>query len=206
MVEIARTVFEPLGYKVVYTTMPWSKALKDTETGMFTAVVGAAHEDCENFVFPGEWQGATELAYYVRSDNPWKFAGIPSLDGKKLGVILDYSYSEEIDKYLEGNPNALWAIGDLPLQKNFASLKKGDLDVVLSTKTVGDYILSEMKLTDDIMVAGSDGELDGVYIAFSPANPKSKDYAKMLDEGMKRIREDGTLARILKKYGVKDWK
>ncbi len=205
MIDIARAVFEPLGYKVEYSVLPWTKALKETENGKFTAVVGAAHEDAEGFIFPQKAQGVSELAFFVRQDDGWKYSGISSLKGKKLGVILDYSYGSDIDEFLKDNPDAKWAFGDLPLIKNFTALSKGDIDVVLATKAVGEYTVNEIKLNDNIRIAGTDESLDAVYVAFSPKNPKSKEYAKMLDEGMEKIRKNGTLTKIMSKYGMQDW-
>ncbi len=206
MIEIARAVYEPLGYKVVYVTMPWTKALKETEDGAYSAVVGAALEDAEGFVFPKESQGQSSLTFYVRAGDTWKFSDIKSLEGKKLGVILDYSYGADMDEFLKDNPDAKWAFGDLPLQKNLAALKKGEIDIVLATTAVGEYTIQQMGMTSDIVAAGTDGSPDDVFIAFSPKNAKSAEYAKLLDEGMKKIRDNGTLAKILAKYGMKDWK
>jgi polar amino acid transport system substrate-binding protein len=45
-----------------------------------------------------------------------------------------------------------------------------------------------------------------VYIAFSPGNPKSQEYAQILSKGIQQLRASGELATILKKYGMSDWK
>ncbi|SFV56538.1 ABC transporter, periplasmic domain [hydrothermal vent metagenome] len=46
---------------------------------------------------------------------------------------------------------------------------------------------------------------DNVYLAFSPNNPHSKEYAKILSEGINTLRKSGELDKILAKYGLHDW-
>lgn len=55
------------------------------------------------------------------------------------------------------------------------------------------------------MDAGSVGPTEN-FIAFSPVNPKSREYAAILDRGMAEMRASGRLRQILQRYGVKDWK
>ena len=46
---------------------------------------------------------------------------------------------------------------------------------------------------------------DSIFVAFSPANAKSKDYAQILGQGMDELRRSGKLKAILSKYGMEDW-
>jgi len=45
-----------------------------------------------------------------------------------------------------------------------------------------------------------------LFIAFSPKNPKSQEYAKLLSEGTAALRASGELRKILAKYGLSDWR
>ncbi len=60
-------------------------------------------------------------------------------------------------------------------------------------------------IEDAVESAGQVGAPEPVFIAFSPANPRAKEYARILDEGMKKLRSSGRLEKILGKYGIKDW-
>ncbi|MEK2644629.1 transporter substrate-binding domain-containing protein [Bdellovibrio sp. BCCA] len=44
-----------------------------------------------------------------------------------------------------------------------------------------------------------------LYVGFSPNNPKSKIYAKILNQGIDDLRRSGELRRILEKYNLEDW-
>jgi polar amino acid transport system substrate-binding protein len=43
-------------------------------------------------------------------------------------------------------------------------------------------------------------------MAFSPKNPKSKEYAKLLSAGIEQMRLSGELSKILAKYQLTDWR
>jgi polar amino acid transport system substrate-binding protein len=59
---------------------------------------------------------------------------------------------------------------------------------------------------DRFRSAGTFGAPSKIYIAFSPANHKSKEYARILSEGIVSLRASGELKEILGKYGLDDWK
>ena len=44
-----------------------------------------------------------------------------------------------------------------------------------------------------------------VHFAFAPDNPRAPDYARLLDEGVARLRESGGLAASMARYGLEDW-
>jgi len=49
-------------------------------------------------------------------------------------------------------------------------------------------------------------DFSDIYIAFSPKNPNSKKYAKILSDGMLEIKRSGELQKILDKYSIKSKK
>ena len=67
------------------------------------------------------------------------------------------------------------------------------------------YALSQMGKAGAFDVAGELGDSE-VFIAFSPAKKESAEYAKILTDGLKKLRETGELKKILAKYGLEDWK
>jgi len=44
-----------------------------------------------------------------------------------------------------------------------------------------------------------------IYMAFS-STPAGVKYAKLFDEGLKQMRSSGALAKLLKGYGMNDWR
>ena len=80
-------------------------------------------------------------------------------------------------------------------------------------KAVFIYTANAMGVWDEIEVAGVDPitskealDESKLYIAFSHRNPKSKQYAKLITDGIEQMRLSGELSEILAKYGLTDWR
>jgi polar amino acid transport system substrate-binding protein len=191
--------------------MEWQKAVEETRRGRYTAVVGALKNDAPGFVFPPNAQGAAQSVFFVKKGASWKYAGVDSLKKVKVGVIEGYSYNDEVDAYIaahKGKPGVLVATGDAPLQVLIEHLMKGDIDTFIEDPSVFANYCGTKKLfnvLDIIKDAGACGPKEKIYIAFSPANPKSKDYAAALSAGLGEMRKSGELKKLLAKYYLKDW-
>jgi polar amino acid transport system substrate-binding protein len=80
------------------------------------------------------------------------------------------------------------------------------INTVLEDSNVATKKIADMGIGDKVKIAGSTGDPDDLFIAFSPANPNSAAYAEALGNGVDALRASGRLAEILKKYGLSDWK
>lgn len=212
LIEIAQDIFKKAGHSVDYKTMNWTRSVESTRKGKYTAIASAAKGDAPDFVFPEKEQGLSRYAFYVTKGNSWRYTGVGSLKKVKLGLIQDYDYGAEVNRYIENNKDeslVQFATGDDALERNINKAKLGRIDVILEDEFVFLLKALEMGKADFFVNAGYDTgpvEENMVYVAFSPSNPKSKEYAKILSDGMAEIRETGTLKNILSKYGLKDWK
>ncbi|MFP4475628.1 MAG: substrate-binding periplasmic protein [Desulfatibacillaceae bacterium] len=207
MVEITRTIFQPLGHQVVYRNVEWVKAIEQTREGEYTGIIAAYKEDAPDFVFPENELGISAQYFFVRKGDPWRWAGFPSLQGKKVGIIEAYSYGEKMDAHIAEHPERfVVAGGDDPLGDLLERLMNGSVDSILEDPNV--FMLKAMRfyLTDKVERAGQFGEAENAYIAFSPKLPESEEYARILSEGLDDLRESGELDAILADYGLKDWK
>lgn len=210
MLDIAKAVFEPLGHKVVYSTTPWDKALAECRTGKCTGVIGASTDDAPDLVYPVEELGQSIQFFCVKAGSPWKYAGPASLKAVKLGIIKDYAYFKELDDYIKANPaGVVFGTGDAPLEMNLTRLAQGELGAVVDDRSVLKYTLARMSLQGKVTIAPAAAEATKparLYIAFSPKNPKSGEYARTLADGLAELRKSGQLQKILAKYGLTDWK
>jgi polar amino acid transport system substrate-binding protein len=207
MIDIARAVFEPLGYKVVYEQVPWVRAVQHTRVGQAHAVVGALKGDAPDFVFPEEEQGKIVNAFYVLDSTAWRYRGIESLRSVRLLAISDYAYFDELDAYIVKNPALVSLVhGDAVIEQMVQMLLRKRVDVLVEDKAVMQFFLSENSQSAARLRLAGEGSEEAAYIAFSPAMPDSATFARLLSEGTKRLRQSGELARILAVYGLTDWK
>ncbi len=211
MIEIAQQVFRKAGYTVVYRNVEWTKAVEETRKGTYTAIVGGARSDSPDFVFPDRALGKSHTIFFVKKGTAWKYSGMDSLRKIRLGVADGYSYNDEIDRYIaanKGKPGLFIAGGDTPVRELIDKLMKGGIDAFIEDPGVyGNYCGTRglMNVLGAIQTAGESGTAEKIYIAFSPANSRSKTYAATLSKGLDRMRMSGELKKILEKYYVKDW-
>lgn len=205
MIEIAKAVFEPAGHKVDYQTLNWARAIADSRTGTYTGIVGAAKTDAPDFTYPDNALGGSSSCFYVKSSSPWVYAGVDSLKAITLGITKDYTYGDPLDAYVKSNPGKLQVLaGDDTLEKNLKLVEMDRTGAFIDDVNVVSYHMKENNISS-IKQAGC-LEVTPSFIAFSPANVKSKEYAKMLSDGVATLRQSGKLKVILDRYGLADWK
>lgn len=206
VIEIAKIIFEEAGHTVDYQTLNWARAIADTRSGVYTAIVGANVSDAPDFVFPRVEQGQSKMCFYVSKTSSWTYSGIDSLKSIKLGIAKDYAYFDELDEYIAKNPTLVNTLaGDDTLDKNIKMVTLGRIGAFIDDEAVVESFIADSPNKGEIKQAGC-SEADPIYIAFSPANPKAKEFAELLSSGIEKLRSSGKLKDILSNYGLEDWK
>ena len=208
MVELANKIFQPKGYTVDYQLMPWTRALATVKKGEADCVIGAYATDAEGFLFPQESWGMDSINVFVNTGDKWKYHTPMDLLTRKVAIIQDYSYSTDLDAFIDKNPAAFdKAVGVDALDKNIHKLVAGRVDTLIESKTVLLSSLVDLKLENKLTSAGNITEPLPLYIACSPANPeRSKQLLAIVDEQTKALRKSGEFEKILQKYHLTDWK
>lgn len=206
MVDIAREILEAEGYNVEYVNLSWARALQLTREGHMDAVVGAFVTDAPDFVFPDVPLGRSQMTFFTHAENDWNYQGPDSLKDQTLLAINGYSYTEELDQYIReyrGSQGRVWILsGPAPLDRAIQLLNQRRTDVLVEDHDVMAWALKDsMAGTSNPREAGQLNETE-VYIAFSPAKPDAKELARVLTEGTHRLRKNGRIDQIMKKYGL----
>ncbi len=215
-IEIARTIFEKAGHQLTYEIAPWSRALKLAQKGQIAAVVGVSREEAPELVFPEQEFGISVISFFVRKGYAWHFTGVKSLETENVGIMADDAYGTALDAYFKKNRNTD-RVQEIraaePLLLNIRKLLRGRIDVILEDKAVFIETARSMGVLEKTEYAGIDPirseedlEESKLYMAFSPKNPKSKEYAKILSNGIEEMRLRGELDAILAEYGLTDWR
>lgn len=209
MIDLARKIAQANGHTINYQNMPWDDALAAVRKGTYDCVAGAAHDDADDFMFPDASWGKSQNAFFAMAESPWRFNGIASLDSMRLAVLESYSYSDELDAYIEahkGDGKVIVISGIRRATMNAVSqLVARKADVFVEDGNVMRQTLNTMQMSDRVVNVGTLDELTDIYIACTPANPRGKEYAKMFSDGLIKLRASGELQTILAGYGLKDW-
>lgn len=202
-VDLARKIFEPLGYKVDYIIMPWARALEESRQGRIDAVVGANEGDDPTLVYPREGIFFINDGIYVLESSPLEFSDMDSLNGYRLGVIKDYGYSEKVQNYMAAHRNIPGAVqevaGETALEQNIKKLLAGRIDALVDSAAVVSYTLGKMGIEEKVRNIGlvPQGE---VYLGFSPARPDAGRLAAEFDKGIENLRSTGELQNMYAPY------
>lgn len=204
-IEIARRIFEPRGYIVEYTLMPWARALSLIRNGDIDAVIGANKNDDPTLLFPHAPLARMTDDFYVLKNKAFVYDGVHSLKNQRLGVIADYGYSDAVEKLLRDGgaiPGIVQQVGgDRALEQNIRKLLAGRIDVLIESRIVMDRKMRLMGVTDQIRRIGGVPQ-GNIYLAFSKHRAASPDLVRIFDEGIKTLQADGTLTLLYSQYGV----
>lgn len=215
MIEIARQAFKKHNIDVEYKILPWSRAVSATRKNKYTAIVGATSGDAPDFVFPVYAQGLSIMGFYTHKQSSWTYKNMYSLSDVTLGAISDYSYSDEVDAYIETHKKDRRLVqlvsGEKALELNVKKLRNKRVDAVIEDINVLGNFLTETDQESALREAGILDYRRGykeqlLYVAFSPKHPKAREYARILGDETRLMRESGQLQKILDDYGLQDWK
>ena len=210
ILDIATEIFAEAGHTVEYVILPWTRAITSTRTGKYNAIAACYQSEAPDFIFPDEEQGLGTNNLFVHRDSTWNYNGINSLKTVTLGIIQDYSYGEELDAYIEENKDNSSLIsvtaGDNALETLIKQLNGRRIGVMIEDKLVAQFNIASLGYADKIKSIAVVSDPEQLWIGFSPADPKSAEYAEILSDGMVQFRESGKLNTILEKYGLSDWK
>lgn len=203
-VEVLQTIFEAEGIKIDYQTMPYTEALDAAREGKVGAVIGANEKEGHGLLFPKLPIGEPQVCLLTRAKDNIEWQSIRTLSGKKLGVIKGYSYWDGLDSYIAHSKDIVSEEGDAPLDVLFAKLESGEISVLAETEPVLLWHLRTTKKDRNDFKAIYKHVPDPIFVAFSN-DEQGKSYCALFDKGLKSLRTSGALAKILAKYGMKDW-
>lgn len=205
-VDLARRVFEPLGYRVRYIVVPWARAVDDVRQGRVDAVIGANTADDSTLVFPRESLCRVSDDFYALREKRFSMASFDDLRHKRVGIVSDYGYGEKTRAFLARHHRQAGMVqvvsGEDALDQNIKKLRAGRIDVLVEAGLIMDDKLKVLDLTDRIIRIGSFPQ-GFVYLAFSPVDSRSRALAALYDAGIARLRVSGGLAEIYGRYGLK---
>ncbi|MCG8612879.1 MAG: ABC transporter substrate-binding protein [Pseudomonadales bacterium] len=207
-VDIIKAALAVSGIKVNYRNMTYDRALVEVREGRVDAAAPILKEEAPDFVYPGEPVSATEYCFYTLSDHKWQFKGIDSLRGIRFSATSGYTYGAELDAYItaEEKKGAFLLKGDNVPDRMIKMLQGERFDAFLDDTRLIEYMKKEKYQSTALRNAGCLENVHFGYLGLSPIKSTSPEIAKLFDEGMKALGENGQLQAILKSYGVESWR
>lgn len=196
-VEIGKALCAAMQAKCTIVANDWDGMIPGLKSNKFDAVLASmsiTEERKKQVAFTDKYY-STPLAVAVPKDSAITSVDVEALKGKTIGAqasTTQATYAEDV--YAKGGAEAkLYPTAD---EAN-ADLKSGRLDAVVSDK---------FPLVDWLKADGADcckllGDVPGTQTAAGIAvRQEDNDLREQLNAAIKKIRDDGTYATIVKKY------
>lgn len=205
-VELSRQALTE--HEIEVTIAPFSRALRAVAVGHYDGVLAASPAHNPDLIFPQETVGFYGNHFIVRANDDWKFHDLTSLQQMRLAAIKSYDYGPVLNDYIQRKQGTPWitlVTGEQMVERNLNMLLSEHIDVYLETEYVAFYTAKKLGLDQHFRIAGEQGSSTPLFIGFSPQSKSSAGYAREFDRGVRKLRRNGQLQKLLNKYGIKDW-
>jgi polar amino acid transport system substrate-binding protein len=201
--EIVTAAYSRKGYTVKFDFMAWTRVLEDVRDGKYDAATSASFtEERAKEYFYSESYMQSPIVFYRRTGEAIHWNRLEDLKLYKIGVVRGYSYSPGFDKadFLQKKeaPTDILNIKKLLLKQ---------ADLIVMDQMVGHYIINN-KLSNhernNLEVMYPPLISDKLHLMFSKKAPDVSEKIAAFNDGLKEIREDGTLQKIMEKNGLKN--
>lgn len=196
-VEITEAIAKEAGCKVTIIEQPWIRQLAENESGQIDVTMGASKTpEREAFAYFTEGYRNETNSLFVKNGIGAEIKSVADLakTKAKIGVARGTSYGSEID--------AIKAKFDDSADNDTMNIKKtlaGRIDGFLVDHFTGIALINEQNAKDKIQlhpVVISTGE---IYLMVSKKS-KVPNLTKKLNDALKKIKANGTHAKIIAKY------
>lgn len=199
--EIIRAAFKTQGYEVKMEYVPWARALNGVKDGTYDIIPDAWFTvERKKFFLFGEPYVANELKFIKRKGDPFEFDTLQSLEGKLVGTVRGYAYGDE---FLQSQDFKREEVVDLML--NIKKLIAGRIDLTIDNEIAVIALIKQVdpSLLLEIEFVKTPLSRDFVYIMAGLKNPRHKEIIKAFNNGIAKIKANGTYNKICEKYGFK---
>lgn len=210
LVDVAESILKKAGHTLVYSHLNWARAVVNVREGKADGLIDAYKSDAPDFIFPDEPIISSQMCFFTKSTDNWKFSGYDSLKGRKISVVNDYSYGEQFDKYIRDNTdkgdNSIRLLSGMDLTSRRIQMIASDrIDTIVEDGLVLPHASMEFQEVSEYKAFGGFKNVgclpsEGLYIAFSPNKSTSKVYAELIADGVRKMKKSGELEKIVKKY------
>lgn len=210
--EMVIKILEDAGYQAKYIKVPFKRALLGLQRGTYDGLL-AVSPGRPGYIYTDNSFGTSLTSFFVMKNSTWQYRGIESLSNITLGVINGYefsggqpgAYSEKIDAYILKNKDSHLVqvvSGTDALDRIIQKLALGRIDAAVEDTTVFWYAAKKMGVADQFKAAGNLNKPERLTVGFHVNNPRAKELAKVISDGIQRLKDSGEYAQILRQYDL----
>lgn len=200
MPEIAQAAFGRMGYAIQIRYTPWIRALKETTAGECDALLGTFYTKtrAETLAF-SDPIGQVVISLLALKTSHIHYRSLPDLKPYRIGVILGVAISPEFD-----TADFLHKDQTSSVDQNLSKLELGRIDLIAYKEQELTNAIKQHhpKLVGKVEVLSPPLNITPTYCTFSKKSVHYQKHMAAFNQGLQRIRRDGTYASIIRKYAV----
>jgi len=195
-VAIARAAFFKVGYKLNVTFKGWASIQADVKGGQFDGVLGVwFRESRQQWLAYSQPIGVNRIVLFKHRGLSFEFTGFESLSPYSVGVVTGYATTPE---FSAANLNIKGVNND---EQNLDKLINRQIDFTLMDDLVMHSLINKkypgLNVIEEVGVVV---ESEDSFVGFSKGAVGYQQTLTDFNIGLAQIRQDGTFARIVKKY------
>lgn len=193
--------FQRAGYQVTVDFMPWARVVQDTQAGKYDAAFPEYYSDerAQEFLMSEPFADGP-LGFYKRKADNITYTNLQDLKQYHIGVVLGYINTPEFDAadYLQKET----VNSD---EQNLQKLALGRVDLIVIDKYVAQYLINTSMPENADQLEFMEPPLlnQPLYVIFSRQIADSVQRRQEFNAALKSMQEDGTLDKILERFGFK---
>ncbi len=197
--ELTELIFKDLGISVAFTARGnWKRAQSQVEHGEVDILV-AAYKTAERskvMVYTAKPFMEDANVLWVAKGKAFPFRQWSDLIGKTGTAMLGESYGEAFDSYIKEKLQVDWV--NTPAQ-SLGKLELGRADYFPFSLYAGQIVVRQLGFEGKVDNLPEVISTEGTYIAISRKSRLDK-YLPQIEATIARLRADGTIDRLIKKY------
>jgi len=207
MIEVLRLSLEPIGYRVKFDIMPYSRAIAEVKLNNYDGIAVVIKSHAPSFIYPELPTLRPRVGLYIKKERNLSYSSTDSLKNSLMVVVQDYKYDNaNFDAYIarnKGNKARILSLtGNNTVERALKSILFQRADVYLENQLSVAYYATGLEIKNKIQLIHSIPSDINDYSAFSPTIIEAKYLSIQLSSTIKELYETGKMNAIFKKYGV----
>ncbi len=189
-------VFRRLGIEVQWQFLPWKRCLMMLEQGDADGALDIfkVSERDDLLLYPNEPLSEVNYVLFQANARPHPFHSLEDLEGLTVGVSPGYLYSPEFDN------SDLFIREPAPSHEaNFGKLVRGRIDLLVTDRAVGQQMLDQLKLRDQVSQLPAVLSKRAQYLALR-RNAGMDLLVQRFSAELKRFKTEPAYAQLVARY------
>ena len=191
--ELVKEAFSRMQVPVTLAARPWKRVIEEIDQGEAgVAGIYSSEERRQKYDYSDVIM-VENIAVYFHQDNPVNYENMDSLNGKRVGTIRGWLYTDEFSAADKAGKLTIDEVsGD---EKNFQKLAAKRVDAVLAIEQSGNALLATGNFPGVQMNAKYLSSAES-YLAFNKST-KRQDLLSKFNEAIAQMKADGSFDRIV---------